>query len=170
MDNFIGEIRMVGFNFAPKGWAFCNGQLLPIQQNSALFALLGTTYGGNGSTTFALPNMQSRMPMHVGTGPGLSQRVMGEASGTENVTLIATQVPPHTHPLNVNTGGAEGNSPSNTYLAQSGGGDSYAETANGIMNPLAIGPNGGGQPHDNMPPYLVVNFIIALTGIFPSRS
>ena len=177
-EPFLGEIRMVGFNFAPRGWALCNGQILSIAQNTALFSLLGTTYGGDGVTTFALPNLQGRLPMHWGNGPGLSPRVIGEQSGSETVTLVSTQIPAHNHMLNcTTTAGAIDNpsgallatsadanlNPINTYLA--GGAAPNATMANN-----SIGVAGGSQPHDNMSPFLCVTFIIALSGIFPSRN
>ncbi len=174
---FLGEIRMFGFNFAPQGWAFCNGQLLSISQNDALFALLGTTYGGNGVSTFGLPNFQSRVPIHQGQGSGLSPYVIGAFGGVENVTLTVAQTAAHTHLVY-----ADGDVPSNNSPSPSGnalatfatGGDIYA-TAAGLkkavtMNPLMIAAAGGGQPHPNIQPFLVVNFCIALQGIFPSRN
>lgn len=175
-EPFLGEIRMAGFNFAPRGWAFCNGQILSIAQNTALFSLLGTTFGGNGQTTFALPNMQSRMPMHWGQGAGLSSRSIGEQSGTESVTLITNQMPAHNHTLNV--ADEEGNSftpggriPAATVVPPSTNANSYFNgAANAAMSPNAVSVVGGSQPHDNMPPYLCVTFIIALEGIFPSRN
>lgn len=171
VEPYIGQISMAGFNFAPRGWALCNGQLLSIQQNTALFSLLGTTYGGDGVTTFALPNLQGRVPMHWGNGPGLTPRVIGEQAGEESVTLIQTQMPQHNHLMNVTTGDSTAKNPSGNIL---GGTASpiygSATTANNTMAPLAIGFAGGNQPHDNMQPYLAVTFMIALTGIFPSRN
>jgi microcystin-dependent protein len=176
-DPFLGEIRMAGFNFAPLGWALCNGQTLSISQNTALFSLLGTFYGGNGTTTFQLPNFQSRVPIHQGQGSGLSPYVIGQYGGVENVTLTVGQTAAHTHLVY-----ADGDVPSNNSPSPSGnalatfatGGDIYA-TAAGLkkavtMNPLMIAAAGGGQPHPNIQPYLVVTFIIALVGIFPSRN
>src|SRR5215831_7091077 len=148
-DPFLGEIRMVGFNFAPVGWAFCNGTLVPISENDALFALIGTTYGGDGQSTFALPNLQSRVPMHQGTGSGLSPRVLGEAAGVESVTLTTAQIPGHTHvPLcNKNVGGNA--APASNYWAQRSGTELYVDTApNGQMNAAALQTVGGSQPHD----------------------
>jgi len=177
-EPFLGEIRMAGFNFAPAGWAFCNGQTLAISQNAALFSLLGTQYGGNGTTTFQLPNMQSRVPIHMGTGAGLSTYVIGEVSGTENVTLLATQMPQHNHLLNVsNVTGTLAN-PTGAYPAQVNAGTSrapvdvnaYATSSNATAAGTAISITGGSQPHSNLQPFLVVNFIIALQGIFPSRN
>lgn len=175
---FVGEIRMFGFNFAPRGWQLCNGQTLAISQNAALFSLLGTTYGGNGTTTFQLPNLQSRVPIHQGTGLGLSTYVMGEAAGTENVTLLQTQMPMHTHLENAVTTTANNvASPSGSYAATPTAeprGTSVAPystaTPNATLNAGAIAPAGGSQPHPNMQPYLCVSFCIATVGIFPSRN
>lgn len=166
---FIGQIQMFSFNFPPRGWAQCNGQTLPIAQNQALFSLLGTTYGGNGTTNFLLPNLQGRTPLHFGTGPGLSPRNLGEASGTENVTLLATQLPTHTHTVSANTAAPTLGSPAGNLWAQgnysANGGSPMAGGLGG-----AIGFSGNDQPHPNLSPYLVVNFCIALQGIFPSRN
>lgn len=167
---YIGQISMAGFNFAPRGWALCNGQLLSIAQNTALFSLLGTTYGGDGRVTFGLPNLQGRVPVHQGTGQGLTPRVMGETSGSETVTLISTQMPMHNHLVNVTSADSTSKNPTNGFL---GGTASpiYAAGSNGnTLNPQAVSLAGGNQPHNNMQPYQVVNFIIALTGIFPSRN
>lgn len=175
-EPFIGEIRMVGFNFAPRGWAFCNGQILSIAQNTALFSLLGTTYGGNGQTTFALPDLRGRIPMHWGQGAGLTPRVLGEVSGSENVTLLTTQIPAHTHLLNASSADADALSPGGNFNAVTNDPstlnsmNTYKSTANTQMNPGAVGATGGSQPHENMQPYLCVSFIIALEGIFPSRN
>jgi len=179
MEPFLGEIKMWGGNFAPRGFAFCNGQLLSIAQNTALFSLLGTTYGGDGQSTFALPNFQGRLPMHWGTGPGLTPKVLGEAAGEEDVTLLITEIPSHNHLLNAGTGQSAGsgiNTPTNNYNGvytdpNTGSAyDTYSTVKDTVMNPMAVAPSGGNQPHDNMPPYLCVSFIIALEGIFPSRS
>jgi microcystin-dependent protein len=172
-DPFLGEIRMVGFNFAPRGWALCNGQILSIAQNSALFALLGTQYGGDGRTTFALPNLQSRVPMHWGTGAGLSPRTIGERAGAENVTLIPNQMPAHTHAAQCSSLKGNTNSPAGKVWSKDAGVQSATYTSNAPDGPMAasaISTAGGNQPHDNMPPYLCVTFVIALQGIFPSRS
>ncbi|HEU4612084.1 MAG TPA: tail fiber protein [Kofleriaceae bacterium] len=168
---FIGEIRMVGFNFAPRGWAFCAGQLLPISQYDALFALIGTIYGGDGQSTFALPNMAGRLPVHQGQGPGLSNYVIGEAAGTESVALVAQQIPQHAHSVIAASGGTRSASPSGNMLG-SGEADVYTRGTAAPVNmaPNAIAPSGGSQPHDNMQPYLCINFVIALEGIFPSRN
>jgi microcystin-dependent protein len=175
VDPFIGEIRMFGGNFAPTGWALCNGQLLPIQQNAALFSILGTTFGGNGTSNFALPDLQGRVPMNWGQGPGLSPHTIGESSGSENVTLLTTQMPAHTHSANASTGSGSAASPQGGVWAQEvdsqgGIGNGYTATQNTTMSPQAIGQAGGSQPHPNLQPYLCVTFIIALQGIFPSRS
>ena len=164
---------MFGFNFPPKGWALCNGQLLPINQNEALFALLGTTYGGDGQTTFALPNLQSRVAIHQGTGSGLSPYVVGQSGGVENVTLTQGQMPTHTHLVQCNTGGGNQASPSGNLPAVESTGTSldYSNaSANGSMSPTMLATQGGSQPHPNIQPYLCVNFCIALEGIFPSRN
>jgi microcystin-dependent protein len=176
MEVYIGEIRMFAGNFAPKGFALCNGQILAISQNTALFSILGTTYGGNGQTTFALPNLQGRVPMHAGNGPGLSPRSLGETGGEETVTLITTQIPMHTHQLNAGSGQGDANTPENNYNGvyidqNTGSGyNTYSTTANVKMNATAIGITGGSQPHDNMPPFQCINYIIALEGIYPSRN
>jgi microcystin-dependent protein len=164
---FIGEIRLFGFNFAPRGWAPCQGQLLSIAQNTALFALLGTMYGGNGQTTFALPDLRGRFPMSFGQGAGLTNRTQGEMSGTETVTLTQGQMPPHNHPLRSTNQPSGTTRPAGNYPA---GGGAYAAAADGTMAPDVVNVAGGGQPHDNIPPYLVLNYCIALEGIFPSRN
>lgn len=174
MEPFIGEIKMVGFNFAPNGFAFCNGQLIPIAQQTALFSLLGTTYGGDGKTTFGLPDLQGRFPMHAGSGLGLTNRTLGEKAGIESVTLAVGQLPPHSHAttLGVSSQTATSATPGGSVLAKAADGESNygaPATADGAMACTVAG-TGGGQAHDNMPPYLVVSFIIALQGIFPSRS
>lgn len=171
-EPYLGEIRMAGFNFAPRGWALCNGQLVSIAQNSALFALLGTTYGGDGQTTFALPDLRGRVPIHWGTGPGLTNRVQGEVSGTETCTLIANQMPAHNHLINAQSAAGTTTSPSGAYLAGQprGGAMMYASTPDSNLSASALSVAGGNQPHNNMQPYLAVTFIIALNGIFPSRN
>ncbi len=177
LDPFIGEIYMFAGNFAPSGWAFCNGQLLPIDQNQALFSLLGTTYGGNGQTTFALPNLQSRVPLHPGQGPGLTNRFQGEVAGTENVSIQSTQLPAHSHAvtLNASTGPANTANPAAAVMAASDAGLYATGVTPGVTlagASLALGTSAGGgavgQPHDNVQPYQTVNFIISLYGIFPS--
>jgi microcystin-dependent protein len=178
-EPFLGEIRMVGWNFAANGWALCNGQLMPINQYQALFALLGTTYGGDGITTFALPNLQGRVPIHQGAGPGLSPYTIGQSSGSENITLLANQMPTHSHLMGVSNLPGTVADPTNAILAQGNSGASrspvpvsdYVSTAaTGTLAPTAIASSGGNQPHSNIQPFLCINFIIALTGIFPSRN
>ncbi|MGE3801485.1 MAG: phage tail protein [Candidatus Kapaibacterium sp.] len=171
-EPYIGQISMVAFNFAPRSWALCNGQLMSIAQNTALFSLIGTTYGGDGRTTFALPNLQSRIPLHKGTGPGLTPRVEGESSGSETVTLVASQMPSHNHLVEANGNPGGQFTPINGFWAAEGGETTatYAATANGVMNANAISNTGGSQPHNNMQPYLVIAFVIALYGYFPPRS
>ena len=172
MDPFVAEIRIFPFNFAPKGWALCNGQLLPISQNTALFSLLGTTYGGDGKTTFALPNLQGSVPMHPGQGPGLSDHVLGETGGADTVTLLQSEIPAHTHALrdhDLDLG--ELNAPANNrVLAKSANATAYTAAANLVaMSPSALPPAGGGLQHNNLQPYLTCNFNIALQGVFPPR-
>jgi microcystin-dependent protein len=169
-DQFLGEIRMFAFNFAPVDWAACDGQLLPISQNDALFALLGTTYGGNGTTTFALPNLQSRVPVHFGKGTGLSTYDMGQAGGDETVTLSHAEMPVHSHKVHADATNARAVNPVGHFPATSAT-DIYADQLHGtlFMNPKMVADAGGGQPHNNIQPYLVLNFCIALAGIFPSR-
>jgi microcystin-dependent protein len=171
-DPFLGEIRMFGFNFPPRGWAFCNGQIMSIAQNTALFSLLGTTYGGNGQTTFALPNLQSRVPVHQGQGPGLSQYVMGEQTGTENVTLLTTQIPAHVHPFAVGASSSDAASgkPAGKVLATTAAATYVAAAADVQMAAQNTSQAGGNQPFTIIQPLLVVNFCIALEGIFPSRN
>lgn len=173
-DPFVAEIRIFPFNFAPKGWAFCDGQLLPVSQNTALFSLLGTTYGGDGKSTFALPDMQGNAPMQPGQGPGLSPHDLGETGGTETVTLLQSEMPLHPHSLmalNSDFGNLNAPSPLRS-LARSGSATAYqANSTTGItqMSPSALAPAGGDQPHNNMMPYLTLSFCIAMQGIFPSR-
>ncbi len=169
-EPFLGEIRMFGFSFAPDGWALCNGQLLPISQNTALFSLLGTTYGGDGTTTFAVPDLQSRVPVHQGQGAGLSSRVQGQAGGTETVTLAATQMPEHTHPVKASSSAAASGIPEGRAMARSSSHIYHDPDASTVMNAKMLGDAGGSEPHGNIQPYLVLNFCISLTGIFPSQS
>jgi microcystin-dependent protein len=178
-DPFLGEIRMVGFNFNPRGWASCNGQQLPIAQNSALFSLLGTTFGGNGMTTFGLPDFRGRGPVGMGAGPNLTPIVQGDSKGVEQVTLLQTQMPIHTHQLAVaGTNNEPVNTPSttNNVLGASGAGQgnatiwSTALNSPVVLNPQQVLPAGGGQPVEVRNPYLGTNFIIALEGVFPSRN
>lgn len=173
-EPFIAEIRIFAGNFAPRSWAFCDGQLLPISSNTALFSLIGTTYGGDGRSTMALPNLQGRAPMHPGRGPGLTSRRLGERSGTENVTLMDTQIPSHSHFLGVDASGSQPVGPSAaSSLANSRGINAWqTNTTNNLtgLAPESIGDTGGGQPHSNVQPFLSLNFIIALQGLYPSRS
>jgi microcystin-dependent protein len=170
-DPFIGEIRIFGFNFAPIGWAMCNGQLLPINQNTALFSLIGTYFGGNGTTTFGLPDLRSRVPINMGQGSGLSEYVLGQVGGAENVALLATQVPSHSHSVNASDGAAGSTRPAGGVLGRAGS-DIYAAAPDGstVMNTGMIANSGGNQPHQNMQPYLTLNFCIALQGVFPPRN
>ena len=170
---YLGEIRMVGFNFAPVGWALCNGQLLSISQNTALFSLLGTTYGGNGTTTFALPDLRGRVPVHAGQGPGLSNYTLGQLSGAENTTLLISNMPTHNHLVNCNSNGGTQATPGSGLLAveSTGTSSNYTNASpDSTMSPTMVGNAGGSLPFSNIQPYLCVNFIIALSGIFPSRN
>ena len=165
-EPFLAEIRIVGFNFAPRGWAFCDGQILPINQNQSLYSLLGTTYGGDGRTSFALPDLRSRTPIHRGDGHQLGQK-----SGAETVTLTAAQIAAHTHTLKASSSPADDAVPTNAVLAASA--DLYRDPEAGSMTALRSGTitnAGGGQAHNNMQPYITVNFAIALRGLFPSRN
>jgi len=167
-EPFIAEIRLVSFNFAPKGWAMCNGQLLPINQNQALFSILGTTYGGNGQTTFALPDLRGRSPVHMGAGAGLTPRELGEVGGSSSHLLTTAELPQHTHQAFGQTAGTTG-SPSNAVWADSGKA-AYAAAPSTALAADSISTAGGSQPHPNLPPYLTGNFVIAIEGIFPSRN
>ncbi len=173
-DPFVAEIRIFPFNFAPKGWAWCDGQLLPLSQNTALFSLLGTTYGGNGKSNFALPDLQGRAPMHPGQGPGLSLHDLGETGGSETVSLLESEIPSHSHMLRASVEeGTQGTLASGVTLSTSSGGALYNSTTNANliqMSPQALSPAGGGAPHNNMKPYLTFYFCIALQGVFPPRS
>ena len=165
-EPFLAEVRIFSFGFAPKGWALCNGQLLPINQNQALFSLLGTMYGGNGQTTFALPDLRSRTPNHMGRG-----HTLGEAAGSPSVTVTITQLPAHTHLANaVDTVQTEIVPSSNTVYANSGTSEFYSGVIDSVMNPAVVSTVGGNQPHNNQQPSLVLNFSIALQGIFPSQN
>lgn len=169
-DPFVAEIRIYPFTFAPKGWAFCDGQLLPISQNTALFSLLGTFYGGDGKSNFALPNLQGNTAMHWGQGSGLSERMLGEQGGSETVTLLESEMPVHTHGLSTSQRPADGIDPSG--LAPGTGNNMYApaSTSNVVTAaPEALQYAGGGLPHNNMQPYLTLNFCIAMQGVFPPR-
>ena len=178
---YIGEIRIFAFNFAPRGWAFAMGQILPIQQNTALFSILGTTYGGNGTTTFALPNMIGYAPVGQGTGPGLSPYSLGEVTGATTETLLSTEMPNHNHGLTFaspnpsNQTQSVGTPASNAFLSASGPGFAYTAppiTPSTLVNfaPTVIGFNGGNQPHENRQPYLALNYCVALQGVFPPRN
>ena len=175
MDPFVAEIRIFAGNFAPTGWAFCNGQLMPIGQNTALFSLLGTTYGGDGRTTFALPNLQGMAPLQAGQGPGLSLYDLGQSGGESAVTLTDAEMPSHRHTINALDSGGDQSNPANTIWAKAATGrqgvNIYTQNLNNPagLNPLAFTAAGGSQPHNNMPPYLALTFIIALQGIYPPR-
>ena len=172
-EPFVGEIRAVGDNFAPTGWALCNGQLLPISQNTALFSLLGTMYGGDGKSTFALPNLAARVPIHSGQGPGLTERVQGDQGGQEAVALIESEIPSHSHTVRATSDVADRQGPSGNVWATEAAGVTMLYS---VLSPDtgmaggAIGVAGSSQPHNNWPPYLTLNFIIALQGVFPPRS
>jgi microcystin-dependent protein len=170
-DPFVAEIRIFPFNFAPTGWAFCDGQILPISQNTALFSLLGTTYGGDGKSTFALPNIRGSAPMHPGQGPGLSDYDLGQTGGSETVTLLQSEIPAHTHQMRAAT-----LDPANVKLVNpnasfgiSRGGPIYQDTGDVQLAPEALSPAGGSLPHNNLMPYLTLTFCIALQGVFPPR-
>lgn len=165
---YVGEIRMFGGNFAPAGWMFCNGQLLPISENEVLFQLIGTTYGGDGQETFGLPNLQGRAPLHMGTDAGITYQI-GESAGSETVMLSTQQMPNHTHPVHCSTITAQNPQPKDGVLAQMATLQPYiSDVAQQPMSPRSLMPTGGSQPHENMQPYLCVSFIISLFGIFPS--
>lgn len=170
-DQFVAEIRIFPFNFAPRGWAFCDGQLLPVSQNTALFSLLGTTYGGDGLTTFALPNLQGSVPMQPGQGVGLSLRDLGEAGGAETVTLLESEMPGHAHSMRASPDPGDNTVPGPSIsLAGASGGNIYSTATSGeVMAPQVLPSAGGDQPHNNMQPYLTLSFCIALQGIFPQR-
>jgi microcystin-dependent protein len=172
-DPFVAEIRIFPFNFAPKGWAWCDGQLLPLSQNTALFSLLGTTYGGDGKSNFALPDLQGRAPMHPGQGPGLSLHDLGETGGSETVTLLESEIPAHSHSLNASTQDGGDSHPVPNLLAQAIGVGPYNNQGTApivMMNANALAPAGGDQPHNNLQPYLTFYFCIALQGVFPPRT
>jgi microcystin-dependent protein len=170
-DPFVAEIRIFPFNFAPKGWAFCDGQILPLSQNTALFSLLGTTYGGDGKSNFALPNMQGNAPMHPGQGPGLSLHDLGEIGGSETVSLLESEIPAHTHSLPASNQVGTDRTPQGEVLARSAGMNLYKASGSIVMlADQAVTPAGGDQPHNNMQPYLTLNFCIALQGVFPPRT
>ena len=165
---FLGQLQSFGFSFAPRGWATCSGQIMSIAQNDALFALLGTTYGGDGVTTFGLPDLRSRVPTHFGQGPGLSNYVLGQASGTESVTLLTTQIPAHGHDFNASAAQKLNTSPNGNNV---GNAQIYTNAAlAAVMDPASLGIAGGSQPHENRQPLLCINWCIALEGIFPSQN
>lgn len=169
-DPFVAEIRIFPFNFAPRGWAWCDGQLLPLSQNTALFSLLGTTYGGNGQSNFALPDLQGRSPMHPGQGPGLSLHDLGETGGAETVTLLESEIPAHTHQVVADNLPATTRPPAGRLPARTVGMTMYnGYSGMGNMAPEALAPSGGDQPHNNLQPYLTFYFNIALQGVFPPR-
>lgn len=171
-EPFVGEIRMFGGSFAPAGWAMCQGQLMPISENETLFNLIGTTYGGDGQETFGIPDLQGRVPMHAGQGPGISQSYqLGEEAGVESVTLTAQTTPIHTHAFVATSNTALSTSPSDNIMAAGITTKMYTEdVANQPLNSTVITPQGGSQPHDNIQPYLCITFIISLFGVFPSQS
>jgi microcystin-dependent protein len=178
-NQFVAEIRIFAGNFAPTGWALCNGQLMPISQNTALFSLLGTFYGGDGKSTFALPNLQGSAPLQQGEGPGLTLRFQGDTGGAQAVTLIQSEMPAHSHGVQGVNSSGNANTPANNAWASAHGGKTpfkiYSPSgqqpgSNVTMSPLSISASGGSLPHNNMPPYLGLNFIIALQGIFPPRT
>jgi microcystin-dependent protein len=174
MDPFVAEIRIFPFNFAPKGWAWCDGQLLPLSQNTALFSLLGTTYGGNGKSNFALPDLQGRAPMHPGQGPGLSLHDLGETGGSETVSLLESEIPSHSHAAMASNSDSNSQTPVGQLFAGGVGGIApYAPTSSSGLGSFAdsmLAPAGGDQPHNNMMPYLTFYFCIALQGVYPPRT
>lgn len=169
-EPFVGEIRMFAGNFAPRGWAFCDGQLLAVSQNDALFSLLGTIYGGDGRTTFGLPDLRGRLPIHAGHGPGLSERRLGAKSGEEKVTLTVNQLPSHTHPFTVESASGTATNPNNEMISSSTAVRIYAPVAQSLsFNNEMVEATGGSRSHTNLMPFLCIHFIIALFGIYPSR-
>jgi microcystin-dependent protein len=173
MDPFVAEIRIFPFNFAPKGWAWCDGQILPLSQNTALFSLLGTTYGGDGKSNFALPDLQGCAPMHPGQGPGLSLHDLGETGGSETVSLLESEIPAHTHTLRGDANVSETPDPAGNSLGRGSSVNAYqTDSTNNLvsMAPEALVPAGGDQPHNNLQPYLTVFFCIALQGVYPPRT
>jgi microcystin-dependent protein len=179
MEGMIGEVRLFAGNFAPKNWSFCNGATIAIASNTALFSILGTTYGGNGTTTFQLPNLQSRVCVGVGSGPGLSNYSLGQVGGSETVTLTTQEMPAHTHAANgsyapfVQGGSGDESNPTAGYVAITPGSDIFAGNSNITMGPINVSatltPNGGNQPHENQQPYLGMNYVLCMYGIYPSR-
>ena len=171
-EPFIAEIKIFAGNFAPRSYAFCNGQLLPVSQNTALFSLIGTTYGGDGRTTTALPNLKGRAPMHPGRGPGLTSRRLGQKGGAETVTLSEAQMPNHSHTMEARPSAASTSTPTNNFFANITGANFYSSSTSSMVNMQTglLQNAGGGQPHNNMQPFIAMNFIIALQGLYPSRS
>jgi microcystin-dependent protein len=168
---YVGEIRMFAGNFAPVGWEFCNGQPLPIAENEALFQLIGTTYGGDGAETFNLPDYQSRIPIHMGNGPDGANYALGQMAGTEQETLSTQQIPSHSHPMMVEAGAGTANAPGGNVLASSANVKMYLQDAvTATLDPSAVSVVGGGQPHDNCQPFLCINYIISMFGIFPTQN
>jgi microcystin-dependent protein len=168
---FVAEIRIFGFNFAPKGWAFCDGQIMPISQNTALFSLLGTTYGGDGKSNFALPNLQGSVPMHPGQGPGLSLHNLGETGGSDTVTLLESEMPTHSHTMTASGQDATVNGPSGQLVANGIGVGMYAAPGPLVaLDVQAVAVNGGDRPHNNLQPYLTLNYCVALQGVYPPRT
>jgi microcystin-dependent protein len=170
-DPFVAEIRIFPFNFAPKGWAWCDGQLLPLSQNTALFSLLGTTYGGDGKSTFALPDLEGRAPMHPGQGPATSLHDLGESGGSETVALLQSEIPTHSHSVNISGGPANLQAPASDRVLGRANNNVYLDNPGNLvpLAPEALAPAGGDQPHNNMQPYLTLYFNIALQGVFPPR-
>jgi microcystin-dependent protein len=171
-DPFVAEIRIFPFNFSPRGWAVCDGQLLPLSQNTALFSLLGTLYGGNGKSNFALPDLQGRVPMHWGQGPGLSHYDVGQSGGSASVSLLESEIPSHSHVLSAANETATTNVPSAQLIARplGRGNNLYGTGASALMNAATVAPTGGDAPHNNLMPYLTCRFNIALQGVFPPRT
>jgi microcystin-dependent protein len=171
MAPYVGEIRMFAGNFPPNGWMFCEGQTLPISENDVLFQLIGTTYGGDGQSTFNLPNLASRVPIHMGTSPSGTTYQIGEMAGTEQETLTTQQIPSHTHPFTVSTGAGTQNAPANAVVASSPSVTLFiGDAPDANLSPNAVTPAGGSQPHENTQPFLCINFIISLFGVFPSQT
>jgi microcystin-dependent protein len=169
-DTFVGEIRMFAGNFAPAGWMFCEGQLLSISQNDILFALIGTTYGGDGQTTFALPDLRGRLPIHLGTRPAGSTFIIGQAGGQESVALTTSQIPMHTHVASASSGVGHLSEPQDALPAADRDFAAFSDQSANTFAPAAVTPAGGGVPHSNVPPFLCLNFIISLFGVFPSQN
>jgi microcystin-dependent protein len=170
-DQFVAEIRIFPFNFAPVGWATCSGQILPIAQNTALFSLLGVNFGGDGKNNFGLPNLGGKVPMHSGNGVGLTPRLVGETGGEATVTVIQGELPSHSHTIRCDTSGGNDYGPGGDYPSPDAGGDTeYATSSNALMSAASVAATGGSQPHNNLQPYLVLTPCIAMTGIFPPRS